>query len=99
MIDRKTFDWGVRLMAHPFSGGEHQPLTIQADIGPYRHNRGSDIRITFPGVTVASPLRLGDAQVWYEGMHALVDEARAVVAQMKADVTKKKSAPRNRQAR
>ena len=86
----------MRLTAHPFSGGEHQSLTIQAEIGPYRHNRGSDIRITFPAVTVASPLRLGDAQVWYEAMHALVDEARAVVAQMKANPTKKKPAPKKR---
>jgi hypothetical protein len=89
MINHEPFDWGVRLTACPFTSGDNQNLTIQADIGFYKHNRGSDIRITFPGVSVASPLRLGDAQVWYEAMHALVNETRAVVAQMKVDSTKK----------
>jgi len=84
MIDRETFDWGVRLVARPFDSGEHASLVMQADIGPYKHNRGSDVRITCTGVPAAAPLRLGDAQIWYEAMYALVNEARALIAQMKA---------------
>jgi len=84
MIERETFDWGVRLLSHPFADGDRPDLVIQADIGPYKHNRGSDVRITFPGVPSATPLRLGDAQIWYEAMHAIVSEARTVIGQMKA---------------
>lgn len=90
MIERETFDWGIRLTARPFEGGEHPGLTIQADIGPYKHNRGSDVRITFTGVPAAAPLRLGDAQIWYEALHALVNETRAVIAQMKAESVKRR---------
>lgn len=85
MIARETFDWGVRLVARPFEVGEHASLVMQADIGPYKHNRGSDVRITCTGVPAAAPLRLGDAQIWYETMHALVNETRTVIAQMKAE--------------
>jgi hypothetical protein len=92
MIERETFDWGVRLTARPFEGGEHPGLTIQADIGPYKHNRGSDVCITFTGVPAATSLRLGDAQIWYEAMHALVNETRIVIGQMKAASQMKKSA-------
>jgi hypothetical protein len=59
MIERENFDWGIRLTAHPFKDGDHSDLMIQADIGPYKHNRGSDVRITFTGVPAAAPLRLG----------------------------------------
>ena len=90
MIQRESFDSGLRLTIRPFTSGANQGHTIQAEIGPYQYNRGSDIRITFPGVTAAAPLRLGDAQVWYESLFALVNETRAVVAQMKADATASK---------
>jgi len=85
MIQRESFDGGLRLTMKPFQSGSNRGHVIQAEIGPYQYNRGSDIRITFPAVTAAAPLRLGDAQVWYESLFALVNETRAVVAQMKAD--------------
>ncbi len=97
MIQRETFDWGLRLTARPFTSGANQAHVIKAEIGPYRHNRGSEIRITFPAVTPAAPLRLVDAQVWYEAMSALLTETRGVVAQMKAQATKKKPAPKKKQ--
>jgi len=87
MIQRETFDGGLRLSIRPFDTGPNRNHTIQAEIGPYQYNRGSDIRISFPAVTGAAPLRLGDAQIWYEALFALLNEARAVVAQMKADAT------------
>lgn len=90
MIERESFDWGLRLTAKPFSGGPHEKHTIQAEIGHYRYNSGCDTRIIFPAVTSAKPFRLGDAQVWNEAMHALVAETRSVVAQMKADAAEKK---------
>jgi len=84
-MQRESFEWGVRLTEQPFSVGDHSQLTIQSDIGEYHPGRGNDIRITFPGVGVASPMRLLDAQVWAEALRAVVAETRAVVAQMKAD--------------
>ena len=102
MVQREEFDWGLRLTAQPFTSGPNQGHVIQAEIGPYRYNRGSEIRITFPAVTGATPLRLGDAQVWSEAMLAIINETRGVVAQMKADATKnmknskKKPAPKKK---
>lgn len=90
MIQRESFDGGLRLTIKPFQSGPNQNHTIQAEIGPYQYNRGSDIRVTFPAVTPASPLRIGDAQIWYESLLALVNETRAVVAQMKADAATSK---------
>jgi len=83
-IERETFDWGVRLTVRPFTD-VNVDIVIQADIGPYKRNRGSDIRITFPGASITSPLRLGDAQVWCEALQALVAETRVVVADMKSE--------------
>lgn len=98
MIEHESFDWGLRLTVRPFSGGPHEKHTIQADVGHYRYNSGCDTRIIFPAVTSANPFRVGDAQVWYEAMQALITETRGVVAQMKADAAtskpaKKKSGP------
>ena len=96
MIQRETFDWGLRLTARPFTSGANQSHVIQAEIGPYRYNRGSEIRVTFPAITPAAPLRLVDAQVWHEALSALLTETRSVVAQMKAESAKKRPSPKKK---
>ena len=63
-------------------------MTIKAEIAVHKPGKGSEVRITFPGTSLASPLRLLDAQAWNEGMAAIIKETRSVVANMKAEVTK-----------
>lgn len=87
MIDREVFAWGVRLTVSPFTGGENQGLTIQSEISHYKPGRGSDIRITFPGVSV-TPLRIIDAQTWNEALGAIINETRSVQAEMKTAAAK-----------
>jgi hypothetical protein len=87
MIQRENFAWGVRLTARPFTSGEYQSLTIQSEINNYKHGRGSEIRITFPGTSL-TPLRIIDAQTWREAMGAIIDTTRAVTAEMKTAYAK-----------
>ncbi|MEN6367715.1 MAG: hypothetical protein ABFC88_12965 [Thermoguttaceae bacterium] len=87
MIKREVFGWGVRLTVQPFTSGEYQPLTIQSDICRYKAGRGSEIRITFTGVSV-SPLRIVDAQTWHEAMGAIISETRTVATEMKTAASK-----------
>jgi len=82
MIDREVFAWGVRLSASPFASGENQGLTIQSEISHYKHGRGSEIRITFSGVSL-TPLRIIDAQTWKEALGAIINETRAVATELK----------------
>ena len=93
--EREVFDWGVRLMARPFSGA-NASLVIKSEIAVYKTGKGSEVRITFPGTSLTSPLRLLDAQTWNEGMTAIVNETRSVVANMKAEATKAGSKPKKK---
>ena len=86
-VEREVLDWGVRLTARPFTGA-NASLTIKAEIAVHKPGKGSEVRITFPGTSLASPLRLLDAQAWNEGMAAIINETRSVVANMKAEATK-----------
>jgi hypothetical protein len=86
-VEREILDWGVRLTARPFTGA-NASLIIQSEIAAYKPGKGSEVRITFPGTSLAKPLRLLDAQAWNEGMTAIINETRSVVADMKAEATK-----------
>ncbi len=88
--------WPPRLTHVTSSSTARLRETIQAEVGHYRYNSGCDTRIIFPAVTSANPFRVGDAQVWYEAMQALITETRGVVAQMKADATEKKPRTKKR---
>lgn len=94
MIEREVFSWGVRLTVRPFTAGEHQSLTIQSEISHYKRGRGSDIRITFPGVSVV-PLRIVDAQTWREALGAIIDETRSVAGEMKTESAKLAAKPKS----
>ncbi len=89
VIEREVFDWGVRLTARPFSGVEHEALTIRSEIGLHRPGRGCEIRIMFPGVSLQNPLKLLDAQAWAEAMNAVIAETRAVQVEMRTGGGKK----------
>jgi len=95
MIDREVFAWGVRLSVLPFTSGENQGLTIQSEISHYKSGRGSEIRITFPGVSL-TPLRIIDAQTWNEALGAIINETRAVMAEMKTAAAKTKKPAKKR---
>ncbi|MFZ5833155.1 MAG: hypothetical protein ACOY3P_23965 [Planctomycetota bacterium] len=86
-IKREVFDWGVRLTVQPFMAGENQLLAIRSEIGNYRYNRGCDVRITFPGVSL-TPLRVVDAQTWHGALGEIIKQTRAVEVEMKAAATK-----------
>jgi hypothetical protein len=58
-------------------------LTIKAEIASWKQGKGSEVRITFTGTSMAAPLRLLDAQAWNEGMSAILAETRTVLARMK----------------
>ena len=75
------------LTARPFSGA-NAALAIKSEIAVYKPGKGSEVRITFTGTSMASPLRLLDAQAWNEGMTAIIDETRSVVADMKAEANR-----------
>ena len=62
-VEREVFDWGVRLTARPFSGA-NAALVIKSEIAVYKPGKGSEVRITFTGTSMVSPLRLLDAQAW-----------------------------------
>jgi len=86
-VEREVLDWGVRLTARPFTG-ENASLVIKSEVAVYKPGKGSEVRITFPGTSLTSPLRLLDAQAWNEGMTAIINETRSVVADMKGEATK-----------
>jgi hypothetical protein len=87
-LEREVSEWGVRLTARPFTTGANASLVIKAEIAAHKPGKGSEVRITFGGTSLASPLRLLDAQAWNEGMTAIINETRKVVADMKAEATK-----------
>lgn len=87
-LEREVSDWGVRLTARPFDGGVNAPLTIKAEVAAYRPGKGAEVRITFAGTSMASPLRLLDAQAWTEAMTAIIAEVRNTVTSMKTDAKK-----------
>ena len=86
-IEREESDWGVRLTARPLAG-PNAALTIKAEIASWKQGKGSEVRITFTGTSMASPLRLLDAQAWNEAMTALITETRKVIAELKAEAPK-----------
>jgi hypothetical protein len=88
-LEREVSEWGVRLIARPFTGA-NAALVIKAEIAACKPGKGSEVRITFSGTSLTNPLRLLDAQAWNEGMSAIINEARATVANMKAEATKAK---------
>jgi len=90
MIEREVFDWGVRLTVHPFKGTEKKAIAICSEIDRYEAGRSGKVRITFPAALIQNPLRLVDAQAWYEAMRAIVTDTRAVQAEMRAAAGKKK---------
>jgi len=59
-VEREVLDWGVRLTARPFTGA-NASLVIKSEIAVYKPGKGSEVRITFPGTSLTSPLRLLDA--------------------------------------
>ena len=91
MIEREVFDWGVRLTARPFKRTKIQTMVIRSEVGLYKPGRGCGVRITFSAASFQSALRLLDAQTWNEGMAAIINETRSVMADMKAKTTKAKS--------
>jgi hypothetical protein len=88
-IKREEFDWGVRLSTSPF-GGDNEVLVIKAEIDVRKPGKGSEVRIAFTGTTMASPLRLLDAQTWNEALTAIIAETRKTVADLKTAPSKKK---------
>ena len=54
-VEREILDWGVRLTARPFTGA-NASLVIQSEIAAYKRGKGSEVRITFPGTSLAKPL-------------------------------------------
>jgi len=83
-VEREVSEWGVCLTAHPF-GGANAALTIKSEIAAYKPGTGAKAQITFTGTSMASPLRLVDAQAWNEAMSAIIAETRSVIAEMKAN--------------
>ena len=93
MIERETFDWGVRLTAHPFKGTENAALVIRSEIALFKPGRGCEVRITFPAASTQNPLRLLDARTWDAAMTAIIEQTQAVQAELRPaakKATKKK---------
>ena len=86
-VEREVFDWGVRLSTHPFTGA-NAALAIKSEIATWKPGKGSEVRITFSGTSMVSPLRLLDAQTWNEALSAIIAETRSVAADMKAEAAK-----------
>ena len=80
MVKREVCDWGIRLVVKPFAS---KPLEIRAEVTLPKGSKGSDVRVSFGGVTFADPLRLIEAQTWAEAMTALLTESRSVVSEMR----------------
>ena len=59
----------------PFHG-RNAALTIKSEIAVWKPGKGSEVRITFTGTSMVSPLRLLDAQAWNEAMSAIIAETR-----------------------
>jgi hypothetical protein len=92
-LEREDSDWGVRLTARPFTN-DNAALQIQSEISAHKPGHGSKVQITFSGTSLTKPLRLLDAQAWSEGMVAILNETRTIMAEMKAG--KKKTDARKR---
>jgi hypothetical protein len=84
MIQREETDWGVRLMAKPFTyPKEHAEMYVQADISLPRPKHRSETKFFFSGTTVSRPLRATDIIIWTEHLKAISDAAREEVLRMK----------------
>jgi hypothetical protein len=83
MIERETFDWGIRLTAHPFKGTGNDMMVIRSEVALFKPGRGCEVRITFPAASTQNPLRLLDAQTWAAAMAAIVEQTRAVQAELR----------------
>ena len=70
-VEREVLDWGVRLSARPFTG-DNAALTIKSEVAVWKPGKGSEVRITFSGTSMVSPLRLLDAQTWNEALSAII---------------------------
>jgi hypothetical protein len=95
MIQREVFAWGVRLSVRPFADSEYQNLEIVSEVSHYKPGRGSEIRITFTGVSV-TPLRIIDAQTWREALDAIINETRSLAAEMKTAAAAKAEKPESK---
>lgn len=89
-VEKEVLEWGVRLVARPFTTGANAALQIKAEIGKPKDGRASEVRISFPGTSLGTPLRLLDAQAWCEGLSAIVAQTRKVLADMKDEASGKK---------
>ncbi len=83
MIERETFDWGIRLTAHPFKGTGNDAMVIRSEIALFKPGRGCEVRITFPAASTQNPLRLLDAQTWAAAMGAIIEQTRAAQAELR----------------
>jgi len=90
IIEREAFDWGVRLTAAPFKGTANHDMVIRSEIRNYRPGRGSEVYITFPAASLQKPLRLIDAQTWYNAMGAIIRDTRTVQTEMRTAAAGKK---------
>ncbi len=92
-VEREVLDWGVRLSARPFTG-DNAALTIKSEVAVWKPGKGSEVRITFSGTSMVTPLRLLDAQTWNEALSAIIAETRTVIADMRAEAADEKSKKR-----
>ena len=88
MIEREEKEWGVRLIARPLR--MNTTMQIQADISNPAPKRNPQITILFNGVPVQNPLVLADALAWREALGAVIGEAKSVVVELKAKLTKRR---------
>ena len=81
-IKREDHAWGVSLTVRPFAALGNAAMQIGADITP-RPNRNPDIRVQFTGALPPNTIGLSDAAIWVNGLNEIVEQAKAVCAELK----------------
>ncbi len=90
-MERSKHEWGLRLIARPFSTAKFSDLMIQADVHkPSRGHARKQVYVTFRG-TSGDSLRYADARTWQAAYTALLAEVDKVVDEFtpKKKATKK----------
>ena len=93
MIERQDKDWGIRLIATPFSTQStdfHFLMQIEAEIKKPTGRGKPEIRISFLGVPIGKPLLPVDARTWRTAFDAVLTEAERIAKEMKPSKSKRK---------
>ncbi len=89
MITREDHDWGVVLIARPFTGSLGT-LQIRSEIHTPKASKGPVAKIACSGTTMAAPMTVVEARTWANTLQAVISQTSEVVEELKKPKRKRK---------